>query len=240
MPHLFVNRPRYADLVGRNPGLRDHFRWESLNAALYEIGGATFVAGSIMFFPRFQAYENAGAWLFFFGSLLYLVVVGHDAAEVRRYWRAEHKHTVARRLEHIASTSYLFGTLLFIAGSLFFLSWWGWTIAGAWCFVIGSLLFVTGASVNVLQIFKASSFLTMQLMNLTAITFVVGSTLFVVASVPYLWTIESSADRTKLFAFLAAQYLAGSVLFLLGGVFNYWRANIMMRAELAALRRPGA
>jgi hypothetical protein len=69
---------------------------------------------------------------------------------------------------------------------------------------------------------------------------VVGSTLFVVASVPYLWTIESSADRTKLFAFLAAQYLAGSVLFLLGGVFNYWRANIVMRAELAALRRPGA
>ena len=43
MPHLFANRPRYADLVGRNPDLRDHFRWESLNAALYEIG----VAGAI-------------------------------------------------------------------------------------------------------------------------------------------------------------------------------------------------
>lgn len=233
MPHLFANRPRYSDLTGRNPDVRDHFRWESLNAVFYQIGGATFVAGSVMFFPRFHAYENVGAWLFFFGSLFYLVVVGHDAVEVQRYWRAEREHAIARRLEQIASNAYLAGTLLFIAGSLFFLSWWGWAIAGAWCFVIGSLLFVIGASVNILQIFKASTFLTMQLMNLTAVSFVVGSTLFVVASIPYLWTIKSSTDRTTLFAFLAAQYLVGSVLFFIGGVFNYWRANIVMRGELA-------
>jgi len=233
MPHLFANRPRYSDLVSRNPDVRDHFRWESLNAAFYQIGGATFVAGSVMFFPRFHAYENAGAWLFFFGSLFYLVVVGHDVVEVQRYWRAEREQPIARRLERIASNAYLAGTLLFIVGSLFFLSWWGWAIAGAWCFVIGSLLFVIGASVNILQIFKASTFLTMQLMNLTAVSFVVGSTLFVVASIPYLWTIKSSADRATLFAFLAAQYLVGSVLFFIGGVFNYWRANIVMRAELA-------
>ena len=233
MPHLFANRPRYSDLTGRNPDVRDHFRWESLNAVFYQIGGATFVAGSVMFFPRFHAYENVGAWLFFFGSLFYLVVVGHDAVEVQRYWRAEREHAIARRLEQIASNAYLAGTLLFIAGSLFFLSWWGWAIAGAWCFVIGSLLFVIGASVNILQIFKASTFLTMQLMNLTAVSFVVGSTLFVVASIPYLWTIKSSTDRTTLFAFLAAQYLAGSVLFFVGGAFNYWRANIVMRGELA-------
>lgn len=59
-------------------------------------------------------------------------------------------------------------------------------------------------------------------MNLTAIAFVVGSVLFLVASVPYLWRVEAAADRTTLYAFLAWQYLIGSVLFLLGAVFNYW------------------
>jgi hypothetical protein len=32
-----------------------------------------------------------------------------------------------------------------------------------------------------------------------------------------------------LYAFLAWQYLVGSVLFLAGGVFNYWRAYVFMR-----------
>ena len=80
-----------------------------------------------------------------------------------------------------------------------------------------------------LQIVHADSLVTLQLMNLTAVSFVVGSVLFVVASVPYLWSVQAEADRTMLYTFLAWQYLAGSILFLLGGVFNYWRAYIVMR-----------
>jgi hypothetical protein len=72
-------------------------------------------------------------------------------------------------------------------GSVFFLSAVGWVTAGAWTFVIGSLLFVLGACVNVRQIVRADSKLTLQLMNLTALTFVVGSVLFAVASISYLW-----------------------------------------------------
>jgi uncharacterized membrane protein len=85
------------------------------------------------------------------------------------------------------------------------------------------------------MIFKAPSRITIQLANLTAVTFVVGSTLFVVASIPYLWSVEAAADRRTLFAYLASQYLAGSVLFFLGGVFNYYRAYLVMRGEVAAL-----
>lgn len=236
MPHLFTNRLRHSDLVSKNPELRDHFKWEWLNAALYELGGAIFIAGSVFFFPRLQAYENVGAWLFFIGSLLYLVVTTHDFVEVRAYWKVARPGALGGRLERIAVSAYLAGTLLFIAGSLFFLSWWGWGTLGAWCFVIGSLLFVIGASINVLQIFKAPSLITMQLMNLTAVAFVVGSTLFVVASIPYLWTIMSGADRVTLFAFLAAQYLVGSVLFFLGGVFNAYRARVMMRNQVEGMR----
>jgi len=129
--------------------------------------------------------------------------------------------------------------VLFTVGSVFFLSMVGWFTAGAWCFVIGSLLFVLGACINVLQIGQADSLITLQLMNLTAVSFVVGSVLFVVASIPYLWSVKAEADRTTLYAFLAWQYLAGSILFLQGGVFNYWRAYVVVRdAKEGGTTRP--
>jgi hypothetical protein len=80
----------------------------------------------------------------------------------------------------------LWGTILSIIGSVFFLSTIGWLRAGAYCFVAGSLLFVTGASDNVLKIMRSRSLSTLQLMNLPAIAFVVGFVLFAVASVPFL------------------------------------------------------
>ena len=98
--------------------------------------------------------------------------------------------------------------------------------------MVGSLLFVLAACINVLQIVKADSIATLQLMNLTAVAFVVGSVLFTVASVPYLWKIQTESDRTMLYAFLAWQYLIGSVLFFMGGVFNYWRAYVIIREHI--------
>jgi hypothetical protein len=238
MPHLFVNRPRLLDLTKGAADLRAQFRWETINAILYKVGGIVFVAGSVLFFPRFEALADLGAWTFFFGSLLYLVVTGHDMAEVVRSRREPSAHTVWSNLELTAAAGYLVGTILFTVGSILFLSQVGLFIAGAWCFVIGSLLFVLGACVNVLQIVTARSLITLQLMNLTAVSFVAGAILFTVASVPYLWTVDTEADRRVLYGFLAWQYLIGSVLFFLGGVFNYWRAWVVIRHEMN--KRPGA
>lgn len=225
MPHFYVNRPRLHAIFTEEPDLRDHFRWETINAVVYVIGGFAFIAGSIMFFPSMKAYANTGAIIFIVGSLLYLVVTGHDLVEV--YLSAKSRNvepTIWDRLEAWAAVSYVLGTVLFTLGSGFFLSAVGLFTVGTWCFVIGSLLFVIGATINVLQIVQASDLLTLQLMNLTALTFVTGSVLFTVASIPYLWRTQSSFDRQTIDAFLASQYLAGSLLFLLGGFFNYWRA----------------
>jgi hypothetical protein len=152
--------------------------------------------------------------------------------EVWQYWRTKHSHTTDKILEFIAATAYLVGTVLFTVGSIFFLSALGWIVAGAWCFVIGSALFLIGACVNVTQIVQERSLITLQLMNLTAISFIVGSVLFLVASIPYLWTIESAAERETLFTYIAWEYEIGSVLFLLGGVYNYSRAYLLMRDEI--------
>jgi len=232
MPHLFVNRPRLHDLTRGSADLRAHFRWETINAVIYKIGGVVFIVGSVLFFPRFEAYADIGAWTFFFGSLLYLVVTGHDMAEAVRYRRSLPRRTLASDLELIAAAAYLVGTTLFTFGSVFFLSQVGWEIPGAWCFVIGSLMFVLGACINVLQIVKAQSLTTLQLMNLTAVSFVVGSVLFAVASVPYLWSVVPE-DRELLYRFLAWQYLIGSSLFLLGGIFNYWRAYLVIKRQIS-------
>lgn len=233
MPHLFTNRPRRHNLTRSHEDLGGQFRWETINAILYKIGGAIFIVGSVFFFPRFERYVNIGAWIFFAGSLVYLVVTAHDFLEVRRYWKETNHHGTFQVLEQIAASSYVWGTILFTAGSLFFVSVIGWFRAGAWCFILGSLFFVVGASINVLQIVKAENIITLQLMNLTAITFVVGSVLFTVASVPYLWSIQNTTFQSTLHAYLAWQYLIGSILFFMGGVFNYWKAYTVIRNRLA-------
>jgi hypothetical protein len=229
---MFINRLRVHDLTKDRADLRAHFRWETINAVLYIIGGIVFIIGSILFFPSFEIYADIGALTFFFGSLLYLVVTGHDMAEVRRHWRTSNYHNRNEILEYTAAASYIWGTIMFTVGSVFFVSTVGWYHAGAWCFIIDSMLFVLGASINVLQIVQSHSIMTLQLMNLTAVTFVVGSVLFTVASVPYLWDVKTKLARTTLYTFLAWQYLTGSVLFLMGGVFNYWRAYVVMRQEI--------
>ena len=205
MPHMFTNRVRLHSLTKDRQNLRLHFRWETIEAILYKTGGLIFIAGSIFFFPRFEKYHDAGAWIFFAGSLVYLVACVHDLLEVRHHWRTDDSHDFGEVLEYTASASYVSGTILFIAGSIFFLSSVGLSIAGAWCFIVGSLFFVLGASINVVQIVKSRSVITLQLMNFTAVSFVVGSVLFTVASIPYLWKLDTEFDRTILYAFLAWQ-----------------------------------
>lgn len=233
MPHLFVDRPRHHDLAARTARPRDELRWETINTAVYLVGGVLFVWGSVLFFPRLEARSDRGAWIFFVGSLLYLVVAGHDTAEVVHNRRQEAEPSIWDRFEAWAAASYLLGSSLFAVGSILFLSVVGRYDAGAACFIVGSLLFVVGATVNVLQILQASDRRTLQLMNLTALTFVAGSVLFTVASIPYLFHL-SPADERTIDAFLAAQYVVGSVLFLLGGVINYRRAVVVGRRAIEA------
>ncbi|MFO8031872.1 MAG: YrhK family protein [Desulfohalobiaceae bacterium] len=233
MPHMFTNRPRRFALLKDKEDFKGQFRWESINAALYKLGGLVFILGSIMFLPSMQKYMDLGCWIFFFGSLLYLVVTVHDLAEVYMHWKSSPGRKRRELYEYTAAVSYVTGTVLFALGSIFFLSEVGWNILGGWCFIIGSLLFVLAAGINVLQIVRSRDMLTLQLMNLTAVSFVVGSVLFTVASVPTLWEMQAPRDHVLVQALLGWQYLVGSMLFFLGGIFNYWRAYIFMSRELS-------
>ncbi len=229
MPHLFVNRPRKHNLFSDEPAGHKHFSWESVSSTVYLVGGVLFIIGSIFFFPQYKSLADLGAWIFVVGSLLYLFVTLHDLLESIRYYRSKQKATVWSRLEFLAANVYVWGTVFFLVGSVFFLSQFGWFVAGGWCFVIGSLLFLIGACINVMQIVQAGSIITLQLLNATAIAFLVGSVLFLVASIPYMWQLVDQQDQRELFTYTAWEYVVGSILFLLGGVFNYFRAYRVMR-----------
>ncbi|MFC0337616.1 YrhK-like protein [Kushneria avicenniae] len=234
MPHLFTDRPRSARPGRGKSDLKKDYRWEGINAVLYELGGVMFIVGSVMFYPRLEHYRDIGAWLFFVGSLVYLVVQAHDVIEVRRFWNKSKKVSPSQLLEVISLVVYIVGTVLYAVGSLLFLSWWDWIEIGAWMFIVGSVLFLIGACLNVMMVIRASALLTLQLMNLTAVTFVVGSVLFVVASIPYLWGFDSTADHDQLHNLLASLFLVGSAFFMVGGLFNHQRARIVIRHRFDA------
>lgn len=224
MPHLISDRPRQLSLRRNEKDPSLHDRWENTQSILYIIGGVAFIVGSVFFFPSLVRFMNIGAWVFFGGSILYLIVSGHDFAEVLMIYH--HRRQLSRMdcSELAAAVAYFAGTILFLLGSLFFLSWIDQVQIGAWCFIVGSLLFVLGSSINILQVPAKSKRGNLQMINLTAVTFVSGSILFTVASVPYLWNFISEEDQHILDAFLAAQYLVGSALFAVGGVTNAFRS----------------
>ncbi|MFP4658169.1 MAG: YrhK family protein, partial [Desulfonatronovibrionaceae bacterium] len=138
MPHIFTNRPRLLDLTGDREDIKKQFRWETINAVIYKLGGAVFIAGSILFFPAMDAHRDLGCWIFFAGSVLYLVVTVHDLAEVLRNWKSTDRHDRWAKLEYAAAASYVLGTVLFTVGGVFFLSFVARDLTGAWFFVWGS------------------------------------------------------------------------------------------------------
>lgn len=230
MPHLVTHRPRVSNLKSTNPESKSHKLWETINAFSYKLGGVAFIAGSVFFYPALSRYLAIGDWLFFAGSLLYLMVTGHDLLEVLKYWRHHHTETFADRIELVAAWSYVLGSVLFTIGSLCFLPSLDATTLGSWCFIIGSVLFVIGGFVNLLQVVEAPSMIYMQLFNVTVAQFILGSGMFVIASIPYLWQLDAAAER-HVTTLAASSFLFASVLFFVGGVCIYYRKLVGKKLE---------
>jgi hypothetical protein len=226
MPRLFTNRPReYNFIVELVQHTKDSPRinWELSSAILYIVGGISFIIGSIFFLPKHEPYSDIGAWIFFGGSLVYLTVTGYDLLESYYHLYLQERTTFWDWLELLIATIYVGGTVLFTVGSLLFLSQIDEIVAGGWCFTIGSLLFLIGAFLNVIQIVQEPSFAKLQLLNVTAISFAIGSTLFLLASLPYLSDRLNLNTHTVLFRYVGWEYIVGSILFLIGGVAYYYR-----------------
>lgn len=221
MPHHITNRKR-----SYTSGPKSFF-WEGVNASSYIVGALCFFVGSVFFLPAFQKYSSAAAWLFIIGSLIYLAVAVQDFAETLNYYRNNRQRNRKTILEFLSLAGYVIANVLFLVGSVCFLPGVLKEVLGAWCFIIGSALFATGATISVTQITEAGTLIGLQLLNAVAICFVIGSILFLIPSIPYLWQVDQSELAQKLFTYLAGQFIFASVLFLAGGAANFYRAYRM-------------
>ena len=224
---MFTNRSRKYAVGVHEDKLFSHHTWEKINVLAYEIGGIIFIAGSVLFLPKYGDYEAEGSWLFIVGSILYVIVTFHDGVELLFNKEA----ALALFVDSMAALTYVLGSILYIIGSVFFLPTVDKTPAGAWCFIWGSVLFILGAIMNAFQIYEAPSVWSSYYMLLTAVCYIIGSVFFTLASVPYLFTFQNSQDETRVDEYLATQYIIGSVCFFFGGCINGLRAYLIMKRD---------
>ncbi|OQY42152.1 MAG: hypothetical protein B6227_03020 [Fusobacteriia bacterium 4572_74] len=222
MPHSFsVNKIKNRQRKSIKTKLKaPTLAWEIFADWIYLLGGITFVIGSIFFLPKMKSYGDTGVWIFIIGSLMYLLVTGHDLIASIKSIKINKVNTIWKRLEFLSAMVYFIGTITYLIGSVFFLSEVGQVFEGAINFIIGSLMFLIGAIINVLEITNESSDKTLQLMNGTAIMYIGGSLLFLVASIPYVWHGISIHDQSIIYNYVAMEYIGGSILFTFGGVFS--------------------
>lgn len=231
MPHLFLNRPRVFDGKLAPDEVLGHFKWEIINGVFYQIGGFLLLVGSILFRPENKDLIDIGSCSFIMASSLYMAVSTQDLWEVCSHQRAAEsnkKKKYSNILDFLSAAAYLIGTLCFISGRILFLPSVGFSHTGAYMFIIGSILFVLGAVVNSVQIYDSPTQKASLYANLTAVTYIIGSTFYLAGSVPYLWEFENPHDQKLINRWLADQFIVGSILFIVGGSFNILRAKAVV------------
>eukprot|EP00121_Abeoforma_whisleri_P011870 Awhi_evm1s10953 len=63
-----------------------------------------------------------------------------------------------------------------------------------------------------------------QLLNATAVCFLVGSVLFILGSIIFLFTFTCPSDAELLYEYAGWLFIAGSILFTVGALVNGWRS----------------
>ena len=150
-------------------------------------------------------------------------------------WARAHKWKL---VEYVVASLYTLGSVIFVVGSVFFIPAVEEVTPpdiGTWLFIVGSLIFMGGAILNMIQLYTVTSPLSVQLLNATAVQFLLGSTCYLVGSVVYLlpW---GSDEAWRVAGDLAAWlFVIGSCLFFTGGAVNW----IRIRSSRAAHEKLG-
>lgn len=142
------------------------FSYEAAEHLLYTVGSWLFLAGTILYWPEeahhksiealqgcslgqyFNLFtpEFEGTVLFIIGSVLFALAALTNALNQRKYDDEDHSL--------LMTVNALFGggSILFVIGSVLFLPDLGcstmWLSIGAWCFIIGSLMYLIGSCMS--------------------------------------------------------------------------------------------
>ena len=132
-----------------------------------------------------------------------------------------------QRLDILAAVFYIIGALLFSVAVVCI--WFPKT--GGWLFVFGSLFLILGAFVNSLQIWDSPDRISAQMANTIVILYVMGSTMFFVASLPYAFSYDDERDTTMIDDMSAFFYLIGSILYFVNGILEIRRSQYIKKQQ---------
>lgn len=233
MPHTFTNRTRkFANLFSPPHELPKHFRWEKINAGCYELGGILFVIASVLYLPYYERFKTTASRTIIAASTCFLIVSLHDCLEFLTLGKD------IRRIDFIALALYILGSSCLIHGAFYFFPETPSEHVGYFSFALASISFIIGSILNSLLIFESPTRRTAQYFLLTAISFIIGSTMFLVGSTAHVvLSYRNPQDETVVDSFLASFYIAGSVMFCIGGIFHALRSSIVMRRDVREQNR---
>jgi len=218
-----ISKPSRAKASNKKASSSFEKKWETLKAIFYELGGVAFVLGSLFYFPALSDLNIFGQVLFLIGSCMFSFVTVDDLINVLKYQR--NSKNPADYIEIFISVFYAAGSIFLLSGNITGLFQTSLQNIKAWFFIFGSSFYIIGIFLNFFEIIKAPSLILLQLFNLTLIFFILGAVLFLTASIPFLWNLSGSVEN-KFKILSAAEYLAGSLFFLFGGMLIAHRKSI--------------
>ena len=93
------------------------------------------------------------------------------------------------------------------------------------------MLFLVGSLLDSMQIYDSPDKLSAQYANAVAVSFTVGTSIFLCGCIPFLFEYRSFLDTIKIVKFISNQFIAGSVLFFWGGLLNICRFQHVSKLE---------
>lgn len=195
----------------------------------YMLGSLQFFVGSIFYYPKYSILWNGkgtliGCWLYFFGCICFFIGANMDFIDTIRFNSGS---AVRRVCNAYNGMTYVAAASIFVLGAVYFFpSFYARSSElGCWCFVIGSVLFVIGALVDIVFVgithedkhtkgFRWSNLKCW--FTVSCLGTAIGALLFIIGSYYYLpkFTAQDDAQKSSDYMYLAINYyLIGSVFF---------------------------
>lgn len=216
--------PRLSIVIQKDNLLARPLDWtlqkEQSLAAIEEFAGLLFVIGSIYFLPSHaEEHPVIGPAFFIVGASLSSLISTFDLYELLA--------TASQQLDWLSVTTttlYLVGAVVYVIGSILFLPVVNQVTAGAIAFVLGSMAYIVAAVVNRWAVEEQDDrWQGRAALHLTLDGYLLGATFFLGACLPYLAVDECT--NPDLHWYLSGQFIAGSLLFVVGGLANYARVH---------------
>ena len=202
-------------------------------ALSYVLGSILYVAGSAMFLPA-VSHINAGAWSYVAGSVFFVLGGAFNSVKLR----SSDKTDSTTWSTHV-SYLYVWGSVAFLFGSILFLPCINQGALGAWLFIIGSGLFILAIVLDVSHVYKKHTIRPMWFTLVVYLLNVMGSLVFMFASVPYVLDLSSTTtDTNTVFTIVAILFIFGTACFLSGGTIGLLQACGAGRQNIAQTTTP--